>query len=311
MFSGCTEYKIKAEEAPGAGVSAVSGVSDDVGASVSAVSGVNVSAVASAIVPTSASIEHIETFQHKSKQKKKIIIIKHKYKKIFNVARSHSVILQDNLKKELYISTPYYRRIILSQRDGIIYNSKGNELRYSFYGEPPGRKINWHVLYNEISKIMRIIRINNRYIILINIYAIDGGTVFCNILDNCGNYYYSHIQDDKCTIANDQVTVNGVNVNKEDWDRITTYDVPIINMLVDKLKTIYHQEDNLGIPILPTYYGDTNSKWCGKINVAINLELIRANKTKRKLDDYKTENRLLKLELLEAKKISMANKRYL
>ena len=270
------------------------------------------------IALANAPIAPMKTSQHKSKQKKKIIIIKrpivinyapkNKYKKIINAEKTQPELLRDNLKKELYLSTPGYRRTILSYENGIVFSGKGAELKHSLsMGHDLISKIKWCVLYKEISKIMDLISIINKYIILITIHVIEGGTVYCNILDNCGNYFYSHIQNDILTMPHDHIHMNGSTIPIRDLHIIIKYDVPILDMLVDKLKTVYYQEDSVIIPICSTYNGDTSNNWCSKAIVAINSELIRANKTKRKLDASRTECALLRLELLEAKNRLICN----
>lgn len=262
----------------------------------------------SPIALANAPIALIETFQHKSNQKKKIIIIKrpivmkyflmNKYKKIINTEKTQPI----------YNATPEYRCIVLTILSNIIYNEEGKELRLCMINWG-GYEGDWIVIYKEIIKILTYMKHFAKYpIIFTTNLSHTHKYIHINILDNCGNFYY-------CGLHNAPPPTNMIQVNGSLIDITSNptniYNIPILNILVDNLKTIYHQEDCRQFPLYEAYsIGDKSLQQLYKSITYINSELIRANKTKRKLDNYKTENRLLKLELLEAKQMLNANKRH-
>ena len=75
--------------------------------------------------------------------------------------------------------------------------------------------------------------------------------------------------------------------------------------ITNNAKYNIQKQDNTAqvFPIIYEYFGPYGIHGpVRKAIVAINSELIRANKTKRKLTECRTECALLRLELLEAKK---------
>ena len=123
------------------------------------------------------------------------------------------------------------------------------------------------------------------------------------MIDNCCNIYNTTFSGTPLNTRYSIITVNGPFPDPSN----ELYRVPLCNNLIDSLQSFYncimaHPMHAQVFPIIYDYniYVGINGLM-RKVVININLDLIRANKTKRKLTYYKTENRLLKLELLEAK----------
>ena len=270
----------------------------------------------SPIALANAPIAPIETFQHKSNQKKKIIIIKrpivinyalkNKYKKIINT--THTTVP--------YYSAHEYNKInMVFDKDINIVKVNGSHgvmipLDYSQLSLSMRSTIPMSKLYIEINRIMRFMESINTYPIIyitfINKAAIPDNIAVMNVfmIDNCCNTYNTTFSG---TPLNTRFSIAAVNGTLPDPSN-ELYNVPLCNNLIDSLQSIYN--------CIPAYSGHPqvfpiiydHVIYLGlngpmrKAVIKLNSYLIRANKTKRKLTECRTECALLRLELLEAKK---------
>lgn len=262
--------------------------------------------------------------EHKSKQKKKIIIIKrpivinyalkNKYKKIINTV--HTSVPYYSAHEYKKINMVFDKDINIIKVDG--YNGEMIPLDYPQIQLFIKSTIPMAKLYIEINRILRVMESINTYPIIYITYISKGAisdtiaTMHVFMIDNCCNIYNTTFSGTPLNTRYSIITVNGLYPDPS----YELYRVPLCNNLIDSLQSFYNCITTTHclpqtFPIIYDYdiYTGLNGPM-RKAVIKLNSDLIRANNTKRKLDDYKIENRLLKLELLEAKQMLNANKRH-
>jgi hypothetical protein len=266
------------------------------------------------IALANAPIAPMKTSQHKSKQKKKIIIIKrpivmkyapkNKYKKIINT--THTTVP--------YYSAHEYKKInMVFDKDIVKVNGWNGEmipLDYSQLSLSMRSTIPMAKLYIEIDRILKFMESINTYPIIYITFIMKAAipdniaSMHVFMIDNCCNTYNTMFSGTPLNTRFSIVTVNGTLPDPSN----ELYNVPLCNNLIDSIQSFYncitaHVFHPQTFPIIYDYdiYTGLNGPM-RKAVIKLNSDLIRANKTKRKLTECRTECALLRLELLEAKK---------
>jgi hypothetical protein len=272
------------------------------------------SVISPPIVPVSASIAPMKTLKKKFIATKKIIIIKksiimnyalkNKYKKIINTR--HTTVPYYSAHEYKKINMVFDKDIVkVNGFNGAMIPFDYSQLSLSMRSTIPMAK-----LYIEIDRILKFMESINTYPIIYITFIMKAAipdniaSMHVFMIDNCCNTYNTMFSGTPLNTRFSIVTVNGTLPDPSN----ELYNVPLCNNLIDSIQSFYncitaHVFHPQTFPIIYDYdiYTGLNGPM-RKAVIKLNSDLIRANKTKRKLTECRTECALLRLELLEAKK---------